>query len=273
MSASHGKTVFISRIIRKLRGGSQPALVRGSDGFLYVVKFANNPQGPGVLFNESIGSELYRAAGLPVPDWKPLLVTQEFLDTNRRCWIETETETICPKADWCFGSQFVGDAVERIWEILPGSFQNRVRNLSDFWLAWLIDSCAGHTDNRQAIFRGDSSMTAIFIDHGHLFGGPAEYVDAHAAASRYLDARIYDNAARGTAQTLYSKVATINIDRLVSKLQSLPDSWKTDASLQRIAQCLNNLSDSSFLRKTLWSMEDSHARSAPGFIHDRHGNS
>ncbi len=256
MSVAHGKRVLICGFIRKLRGGSQPALVRGSDGLLYVTKFANNPQGPNVLFNESSGSELYRAAGLSVPDWKPLLVTQEFLDANRPCWIETQNETIRPKVGLCFGSRFVGDGMERIWEILPGSFQNRVENLADFWLAWLIDSCAGHTDHRQAIFRGNRSMTAIFIDHGHLFGGPDGNVGAHAAASRYLDPRIYDNAARDITQDLYSRVATINMERFLLKLQSLPGSWMTEASLQRIAQCLNNLSDCSFLQKTLWSMEN-----------------
>ncbi len=60
--------VVVTQYVRNLRGGSQPILARASDGFLYVVKFANNLQGPNLLFNESAGSELYLACGLPIPE-------------------------------------------------------------------------------------------------------------------------------------------------------------------------------------------------------------
>ena len=159
----------LTRFIRKFRGGSQPILVEASDGLLYVVKFFNNEQGPNLLFNESMGTELYRLSGLPVPSWRPLIVTSSFIERNPACWIETPEGTFRPDPGLCFGSQYLGGKDVQLFEILPGNFHKRVRNPDNFWLAWLLDVCGSHADNRQAIFRQrlDGSLDAIFIDHGH----------------------------------------------------------------------------------------------------------
>src|SRR5208337_4281241 len=142
----------LTEYIRNLRGGSQPILALASDGFLYVVKFLNNPQGPNVLFNEIAGSELYRACGLAVPEWRSLLLSDSFIDKNPESWMQTPEGRLRPTAGLCFGSRFmVGDG-KRLIEFLPRSSFRRVRNRTSFWLAWLIDVCAEHTDNRQAIF-------------------------------------------------------------------------------------------------------------------------
>lgn len=256
MPSFHDDAVVVREFIRPLRGGSQPALVRGNDGFLYIAKFANNPQGRNVLFNDSIGTELYRAAGLEVPDWKPLRVSAEFLDQNPECHIDQEGGTIVPETGLCFGSRFLGGTGDRICEVLPGSSFNRIQNRSDFWLAWLIDTCAEHTDTRQAIFRGNRRLTAVFIDHGSLFGGPTGTETSTPAASRHLDARVYENGTRTTRFELLSRIAAIEIDPILKAVDSLPDAWKSKAALERISQCLTRLSDSTFLRKAVWAMED-----------------
>lgn len=136
---------WVKRFIRNLRGGSQPILAEASDGLLYVVKFANNLQGPNLAFNEAMGAELYRQLGLPVPDWKPLILRDAFIDNNPDCWIQTPYGRLRPAAGLCFGSRFLGGGGERLFEILPGSAFARVRNLRDFWLAWLIDVCASYS--------------------------------------------------------------------------------------------------------------------------------
>src|SRR5580698_1050275 len=105
---------------RSLRGGSQPILAHATDGLVYVVKFANNLQGPNLLFNESAGYELYRACGLPVPDWTPLWVTDSFLDGNRDCWMQTPEGRLRPSSGLCFGSLFLGQKGDRLFEIVPG---------------------------------------------------------------------------------------------------------------------------------------------------------
>jgi hypothetical protein len=146
------RVLVVSEFLRKLRGGSQPILVRANDGLLYVLKFAHNLQGPNLLFNEVMGTELYRACGLPVPEWRPLLLTDSFLDRNPSCWFEADGESIRPLAGLCFGSRFLATGEDSPLEILPGSHFARVANRHAFGLAWLIDICAQHSDNRQALF-------------------------------------------------------------------------------------------------------------------------
>jgi hypothetical protein len=110
------KRVKPLQYIRKLRGGSQPILVRADDGLVYVVKFSNNLQGPNLPFNEALGTELFRVAGFNVPKWRLVEVSDDFIDRNPSCWMETECGKLKPDSGWCFGS----DA----WE------QRRVRGCS-----------------------------------------------------------------------------------------------------------------------------------------------
>ena len=84
------KRVKPLQYIRKLRGGSQPILVRADDGLVYVVKFSNNLQGPNLPFNEALGTELFRVAGFNVPKWRLVEVSDDFIDRNPSCWMETE---------------------------------------------------------------------------------------------------------------------------------------------------------------------------------------
>ena len=52
--------------VRRMRGASQPWLVRCEDESSYVVKFQNNPQHARVLANEMLASRLAQLVGLPV---------------------------------------------------------------------------------------------------------------------------------------------------------------------------------------------------------------
>jgi hypothetical protein len=98
--------VSVQRHVRNLNGGSQPILAQASNGLFYVVKFINNLQGPNLLFNESIGSELYRACGLSVPSWEPLIVSESFIESNPGCWMQTPEGRRRPASGLCFGSRF-----------------------------------------------------------------------------------------------------------------------------------------------------------------------
>jgi hypothetical protein len=235
---------FVTGYTRKLRGGSQPILVQADDGHLYVVKFNNNLQGSNLPFNESIGSELYRICNLPGPLWEPLVVTDAFLDRNPDCWMETEKERLRPNSGVCFGSRFLGEDGLRLFEILPGTSLKWVRNHQDFWLAWLIDICAGHVDNRQAIFleSANGELKAFFLDHGHLFGGPKGELRQHFLASRYLDPRIYRNVSSQYLDYLQRVVKNLEVDRLWNWTHALPEEWKTESALDEFTMCLSRLS-------------------------------
>lgn len=63
------RTVDVEQYITPLReGGSLPAIVKGSDDFLYVLKFRGAGQGKKVLVSELISGELARIIGLNVPE-------------------------------------------------------------------------------------------------------------------------------------------------------------------------------------------------------------
>jgi len=268
MSASGSKSVHITRLIRKLRGGSAPVLALASDGLQYVLKFCNNLQGPNVLFNESAGTELYQACGLSCPDWKPLLVSDSFLDRNPGAWMETDQGPLRPHAGLCFGSLFLGSGPGRVFEFLPGTAFARISNRSSLWLAWLVDACADHVDNRQAIFKEDTSgaLHAFFIDHGHFFGGPSGARRLPIIASRYLDPRIYPDTSRRELASFLKTVHSIDVDRLWQRAQSLPPDWKTDSALDGLTRCLQSLSESHHLQTLLDSMCSNIERSTDRFI-------
>ncbi len=252
------KFAFVTRHIRNLRGGSQPILAQASDGQFYVVKFTNNLQGPNVPFNESMGSELYWPCGLMVPSWKPLLVTNAFLDQNQDCWMRTPEGRFRPDSGLCFGSRFLGGNGVRLLEILPGTSFKLVRNRKDFWLAWLIDICAGHADNRQAIFleAAEGGLDAFFVDNGHLFGGPKGELQPHFLASRYLDPRIYQSVTLHELRAFQKIAESIDVDRLWHRIQELPDNWKTASALDGFEQCLGRLSTPILLHHILETLAD-----------------
>jgi len=226
------------------------------------VKFTNNLQGPNLPFNESIGSELYRACGLAVPEWKPLMVTDSFLDQNPDCWMQTPEGRLRPASGLCFGSRFLGGDGVRLLEILPGTSFKRVRNRASFWLAWLIDICARHIDNRQAIFVEDAGgwLDAYFVDHGHLFGGPKKGEVPHFQASRYLDPRIYPDTSAEQVRNFYKIAGFLNQDQLWQRAQALPDDWKTASAVDSFSQCLTALSTTKLLQGILDAMLDCHQR-------------
>lgn len=258
MSACERNFAFITKYFRNLRGGSQPILAQASDGLTYVVKFANNLQGANLLFNESIGTDIYRACGLSVPFWRPLFVTDSFLDKNPDCCIQTEEGRLRPKSGLCFGSRFLGGDGISLLEILPGSSFERVNNHLTFWLAWMIDICAMHSDNRQAIFLpdGKGALHAYFVDNGHFFGGPKGEDRPHFLASRCLDLRIYQELTLKYRMNLLRVAESLDLDRLRRRAQALPDEWKTSSAVDGFEQCLERLSNIKLLRNVVDTMVD-----------------
>lgn len=240
---------FLRNYVRNLRGGSQPILAEASDGYLYVVKFMNNPQGQNVPFNESMGMELYRLAGLPVPLWRPLFLTAAFIAKNPGCAIQTRDCDLRSTTVFCFGSRYLGTDDKSPFEILPGSRFGQIRNRGMFWLAWLLDVCACHSDNRQCIFdrSTDGTYGTHFIDHGCMFGGPNGDQKGHHIAPRYLDRRIYEDLSSSQARGVCRSAGNIDLDLLWNEMDTLPDGWKTDSARRRFSECLAHLSDRNFV--------------------------
>ena len=219
------KHVRALEFIRKLRGGSQPILLRASDGLLYVVKFRNNLQGPNLPFNEVLGTELFRQAGLQVPQWSFVEVTDDFLDKNPSCWIETEDGRRRPTSGLCFGSQLLSLRSHSLFEILPRTSFSRILNRKDFWTAWVIDVLCEHSDSRQGIFLKENTnqLNVYFIDQGHMFGGADGTAAPKFLVSRFLDPRIYCEPCRRDADAIRKTIQRLDWEALLNVASWLPD--------------------------------------------------
>src|SRR5579859_732733 len=190
--------------VRNLHGGSQPALIKCNDGNFYVVKFLNNPQGPNVLFNEVLGTEIFRQAGLPVPEWCVIHVSERFFSRFPECQIELEHGVERARSGCCFGSRFLSMVPDSVFEQLPGYYFDRIENRRDFWTAWVLDVLCEHADRRQAMFVGNHhSLRAYFIDQGHFFGGADGQSSPNFLCPRYRDSRVYSKVARKHADSIW----------------------------------------------------------------------
>ena len=241
MTLSRDKYVQVVRFVRRLRGKSQPILVEGIDGNLYVLKFGNNPQGPNVSFNEAAGSALYRGCRLSVPSWERLYVSKSFLDRNRGCWLVGPHGRKRPEPGLCFGTRFIMQRHAKVYEILPASYYARVQNRQSFWLAWILDVCCGHTSHREAIFvqKRGKILEAVFIDSGDILGGPRGSEDLVPWESPYCDVRIYPEIHDDELKAPLRVLESLDGDGLRSQMRTLPLEWQTESAVARFERALN----------------------------------
>lgn len=150
-----------------------------------------------------------------------------------------------PEPGRCIGFQYLRPAPGKTYGTLPCSAAHRVANRMSFWLAWLIDVCANHVDNRQAIFKEelDGLIVAYFIDHGHMFGGPDGRHRLPRCASHYIDPRMYPDLTRDDVQRILAFVRSIKLHRIWKQIDRVPDEWKTATTIDAFGQCLEMLSD------------------------------
>jgi len=184
-----------NKYIRKMKGGSQSIFVRANDGKHYVVKMYDNPAGSNLLANEHMGSLVARAVGLPVVKPKGIFLSDSFIDSHPDLWFELPTGVRRPQTGVHFASLLIGQTsgAERPTEYISPSRVDRITNRDAFLGMYLLDVWANHQDSRQAIFQTTSGNTqeVIFIDHGHMFGGP-EWSSRHNLCSAlHLERAIY----------------------------------------------------------------------------------
>jgi len=112
-------------------------------------------------------------------------------------------------------------------------------------MAWLIDVCASHTDQRQAVFveHADRQIDAVFIDHGHLFGGATDLERAQPKASHYLDSRMYVDLPRIGVQRIENALRALDVAVLRNQMQELPVDWISESAWEAFEQCLERLKE------------------------------
>jgi len=261
--------VCAERFVRKLRGGSQPVLVEASDGLLYVLKFRNNLQGANLAFNESIGAQIYKAFALPVPTWKPLVLSTDFVDRTPACWMETMDGRLRPEPGLCFASRFLGQRGARLFEILPGTSFRHLVNRNCFWLAWVVDICCEHTDNRQALFVNgpEGRLRTWFIDMGHLFGGAGGAPQKrHFSRSRYLDPRVYAKIGSEEMAGFYRMMRSLDVDGLWRASRNLPRDWISATAMQMFFCSLDTLANADLCFEILHVLVDTQSKEDNPFV-------
>jgi hypothetical protein len=75
-------------------------------------------------------------------------------------------------------------------------FKQSSHKSDDFLGIHIFDLWTNHCDHRQSLFTtgdGNASFRAVFIDNGHLFGGPKWKLESRLGESFYLDKRFHPN--------------------------------------------------------------------------------
>jgi hypothetical protein len=168
-----------------MRGSAQSHLLECDDGFSYVVKFSNNPQGGRrILDNELISSLLMRRLGIHTPAIAVVNLDHDFIQANPEVFLSHgSNQTVMPETGPHFGSLHVSGPVSAtVFDFLPSAILPEVVNRGDFLGALVFDKWVSNADGRQAVFYRAQIHTetpgypsvgwvAQFIDNGLAFQG------------------------------------------------------------------------------------------------------
>jgi hypothetical protein len=263
--------LLVEEVLRDMPGGAQTQLARCSDGAPYVVKCPGNPQGPNVLANEFIGASLLGAIGLPTGEWK----FARYSPAHKCSFVYKHgTRVLGPKCGLHFASRMLEPSSEgRLYSYLPDRFIGRLKNRPDFLGALVFDIFTGSLDARQAVYVEDHrsrTFKAVFIDNGHICGGPCWDFSVSGKSPRCLQRTIYSEAIdlAGVEGWIARIEATIP-DLLPSVLGAVPKQWyKGDIACLQDTLC----SRAASLRSVVWdeillSKHPTHL--SMGGVHDR----
>jgi hypothetical protein len=207
-SASSNPSLFSPKVvtaiehIRPMRGGSQPHLMRCSDGHYYVVKFANNPQGVRTLANEYLAGKLAALIGLPCPEISLISVDEKLVRLTPELAIHWPQSSCPVTAGLAFGSRYpLGvSGAERILppvqELGQASGLGRMENPSDLMGILMFDKWTGNTDRRQLLCLPRPSKNwrtyrILMIDNGFCFAGQSWQFRDSPLRGLHVDMDIY----------------------------------------------------------------------------------
>lgn len=223
--------VRAEEFVRRMRGASQPMLLRCSDGCFYVVKFRNNPQHARVLANELLAARLAQLMGLPVGQPAIVDVPRELVEGSQPLWIETgeRREPCAPGLQ--FGSRYPGPPGEiQVVDFLPDRHLRRLTNLRQVFLgAFIFDKWTCNCDGRQLVFYrgpGDEAYSAVLVDQGFCFNdGEWSFLDSP-LRGLYPRRMVYESV-RGlqSFEPYLSQVENLESADLEESVSGIPAEW------------------------------------------------
>lgn len=228
------------RFIYKVRGECQSSIVELADGSLCILKLASEDK-PNLFFNEAFGSELMRHFHLPIAEWAPIVVTNEFIDSAPELWRVGDKRSVRPPEGLHFGSKLVtSKSGIGTYQIIPSNWFSKVENAEDFVRALAIDIWANHCDRRQAIFASiGQTLHATFIDNGHLFGGPQGTDLTCPRRTMIHDLRMYrELPVEEILESWRLRIVGMNEHTLRSLLRRIPAAWYTEPIAGKVIEGL-----------------------------------
>ena len=226
-------SVTAVEFVRKLRGATQPVILKCSDDKYYLVKMHENPGGTHVLANELIGSTLALAIGLSVPNFEVVFMSQDFIMSTPALWFEGPNGRYPPAEGFHFGSSYMNYEWARrtgirpnIGEYIgPGRVQDIV-NRQEFLAMLVLDVFANKQTPRKALFVGDRLLRAYFVDHGYALDSVVSDSEDHPTRCLHAELAIYEGLwdSRVVAR-LIEQLRTLTEVFLTNPLKSIPYEW------------------------------------------------
>jgi hypothetical protein len=230
------QTVRSVEFIRRMRGASQPQLLRGQDGEYYIVKFQNNPQHVRVLTNEMLAARLALLIGLPVPRPAIVEVTPELIEGNPQLAMEFGDRREPCAAGLQFGSSFPGvPGKTLVVDFLPDRLLRRVRDFASTFLgAFVFDKWTCNCNGRQLIFTRPAGSerpiySAWLIDHGFCFNdGEWNFPDSP-IRSLYPRRLVYENVqGLKSFEPYLSTIENLKAEQVLDCVRGIPTEWCGD---------------------------------------------
>lgn len=235
-------TVSATRFVFKLCGASQPAIIEGSDGACYAVRF--NDRGPSSLMSEVVGGELIRILGLSSPDWVPIELSRKFLSANPTLSSTRGIFSAIPPGRH-FGSRLIEAREGRTYQMIPHSWIDRIENRQDFLGMLILDLWANNCERRQAVFFSspEGRLHASFTDNGMMFGGKFRNENTNPRRAMVYDLSFYKGLWRDNnddvVQEWLRKFEGIGGDAILGILSSVPKEWVDRGSCRHIMSQLS----------------------------------
>jgi hypothetical protein len=223
--------------VKRMRGGSQPHLMKCSDGEYYVVKFQNNPQGIKVLANEMLCTLLAGELGLPVPGVAIVEACSCLIRRSNDLAMQLGNGRSPCLAGTCFGSQHVDPSIfhktgnaHKVFDLLPDELWPGLDNLADFAGMMVLDKWTCNTDGRQVVFargRDQAKYHATMVDNGFCLNATEWSFPDSPRRGLYLRRAVY----RGITGTddfepwLSRLEERMNLSILMGIVESIPSEW------------------------------------------------
>jgi hypothetical protein len=105
----------------------------------------------------------------------------------------------------------------------------------------IFDVWTNHCDHRQSLYTtgdGNASFLAVFIDNGHLFGGPEWTRKSRQGESLSFDKRFHSNEwSTEVAESWIARVETVCASSLFKIIQLVPRFWYS-GDINQVAESL-----------------------------------